>query len=316
MGLPVRRALVRVPVCGDDPADMPPHDASSEAWDRPPRPSVLSDPYYEHGEERCRGFLAMNDADLTWHHFAQFFGPVPAGTFDEVAYFLPLAFRHMQAKRDGYGENLAGFVYWLSDSQDDLARVGATAMVTAELRRTLDAWTETFHVTHHDKDACRAKGWTLDYADHVDCSEDVAELVHGLVKQKAFAEVAEAFIAGLAASDAASEAAWYLEFTRWQEDGLCHCITGVATPPEEEDEMIQGLSEIFSEQGLPFDEEEIESFRRTSRESDAVKSAAILELVRSPSLRSAALARVKASDLFDPAATYWIDLRRVLGLED
>ncbi|MGE0193584.1 MAG: hypothetical protein AB7T63_16285 [Planctomycetota bacterium] len=283
-------------------------------WRRPPRPRTLSDPEHDFLAEELQQLLATRDSDLGWRQLRGLFGPLPAGTFDEVAYFLPLAFAHMQRRADGFPEYLTGFVYWLSHNVEGLDRLGATKRVHAELRRTFAAWTAAFHVLHFDKAACRSMGWTLEYDDSVDSSGCVAALIHTLVDERVFASVAEEFVANLAKLRSAKDGAWFLEVARWQETGLSSRVTGDSRETETE-ETIQSLLRASREQGIGFSEEDADMMRRSSRDAAAVTSVAIRDLVRDASLRQRALDRVRASDLFDPEATYWRDLLRILELE-
>ncbi len=252
---------------------------------------------------------------MRWLDLSRLFGPLSAGTFEEAVYFLPLALRHMQERRDGFIEFITGLVYWVSRHHDDLAALRADKVVSAELRATLDAWTAHFRVDHYDRDACRSKGWVLEYDDIVEDSQWVAETVHALVSEEAYASVALEFVADLAESSSPTRAAWFLEFARWQEEGLFNRITGETRSAQEEDDHAEVMRHVSSENGVAMSEEDIKGVLEAGRRSDAVRSDAILHLVRDQALRRRAADAVVASNLYDPDATYWRDAFRCLEIE-
>lgn len=252
---------------------------------------------------------------MRWHDLSRLFGPLSAGTFEEAVYFLPLAFRHMQERRDGYIEFITGLVYWVSHHHGDLAALKADRVVSAELRATLDAWTAHFHVDHYDRDACRSKGWVLEYDDIVEDSQWVAETAHALVSEEAYASVALEFVADLAEAASPTRAAWFLEFARWQEEGLFNRITGETRSAHEEADHAEVMRQVSSEDGVTMSEEDIKGALEAGRRSDGVRSSVILHMVRDQTVRRRAADIVVASNLHDPDATYWRDAFRCLEIE-
>ncbi len=307
---------------------MPTQSNDPLAWRRPPRPRALSDPHNDWTDELCRALLAVKDADLTWREFKAFYNPCPAGTFEEVAYYLPLAIRYLVERRDGFGEFLDGFATWLSEHAEDLEDLGATDAVTTGLANVLHAWTSEFHIIHFDEAACRAKEWVLKYFNYVDPTDEVTELIHCLVRESAFRAPAERFVAELAASDSPTDAAWFLELARQQEEGH-YRITGEAQDHDEGlEECLGEVQQLMEAMGCAegidltdMDTEAMdaktmaEGIREAGRRADAVKSEAILSLVRDQGLRERAAALVAGSDLLDPAASYWRDTRASLRLD-
>jgi hypothetical protein len=63
------------------------------------RPKTLSDTFHDNTPAGLRELVAKPDERLGWGDFKDLLGPhLPAGTYDEVVYFLPLAFDHVRAK--------------------------------------------------------------------------------------------------------------------------------------------------------------------------------------------------------------------------
>jgi hypothetical protein len=278
------------------------------------RPEVLSDPHQDHTEEACRAILARRDEDLTWVDFRRLFGPLSAGTFRETVYFLPLAFQFLRDQRDHHEEFHSGFAYWVSEHGDELERIGVRTTVAAKLRSVLDSWAGSFRVTHYDQEACRAKGWVLRYDDIVHNSQSVAGFVHDLVAYRTWASVAEEFVAGIAAALSPTEAAWFLEFARWQEEGPFDRVMGEPRPPEERAHEEAALRERVTSQGIPEPDAFVAEIMESGRRSDAVRSDPIRRLVRDPELRQRAARVVLSSSLHDPGSTYWRDTFACLGV--
>lgn len=288
--------------------------SGAQAWNRPRRPRELSNPYCEFLDECVAELLAMSDEDLGGEEFSDLFSPVSMGSFEETAYYLPLAFRFMQEKGEGSGDCIVGFAFWLSHHAEALGKLGADKYVVAELGLVLQSWTSEFNVRHYDEAACRAKGWVLRYDDNVENSEDLAQLVHCLVEEGVFARVAEGFVATLAESASPLAAAWFLEFTRWQEEGLFDCVTGGEMPVPDIETERQLLLETSRAYGAGVYEAEFEAYLAAPRDTKFVKSDAILRLIRDESLLTRARDKVASGTLFDPAATYWRDTLHFLGL--
>jgi hypothetical protein len=190
------------------------------------RPKWLSDPFRDNSPAGLRSLLATADADLECSDFKNLLGPhLPAGTYAEVVYFLPLAFDYVRAHSDVALDLCTSLAWFCSEYADNLAADGALDAAQGELRGLLLDWTSRFEIEHFDARMCASKGWGLQYFDYVRMSETVCEMLSDLVRFQRLAEVAERNVAEFVDFGAdAIKAAWLLELIR--------CRTDVYRPPE------------------------------------------------------------------------------------
>lgn len=183
-----------------------------------PRPTRLSDPHSDFAPDTLDALLATPDSKLEWSHFRDLLGPfLPAGTYQESLYFLPLAFQCLES--DEYALDLTTSVCWfVSEYTDDLSRDGLLDECRSKLEGCLDGWVAEFEVEHFDRDGCAAKGWQLSYFDYVHRSETVCETLCDLDRFVRQADLVDQFISRLASSDEASGCGWFLELARAQDD--------------------------------------------------------------------------------------------------
>ena len=67
-----------------------------------PRPTKLSDPWDDFPAVLLERILATPDDKLAFSEFRELFGPsMPAGDYEEVMYFLPLAFAYFANPENG-----------------------------------------------------------------------------------------------------------------------------------------------------------------------------------------------------------------------
>lgn len=225
-----------------------------------PRPQSLSDPFHDHTQEYLQSLLATPDDDLTWHDYQMLLGPfLPAGTYEESAYFLPLAFDHLLSCEDNSLDLVGSLVWFTSEYSYQLDRDGVLDVARSKLRQCLDHWTSHFTVIHFDADACRKKGWGLKYLDLVRNSNTVMEATNDLVRFKKHNDLALGFFADLAAAEVAPvRSAWFLESVR------SHVCKDVYQPPRHP--AISSLldSETLARQHWRTVRESLPSYRKSS----------------------------------------------------
>ena len=129
-----------------------------------PRPRSLSNPFHYRTPDHLASVLATSDRDLKWHDFRCLLGPFsPAGTYEESAYFLPFAFDYILTHDEDALDLVTSLVWFASEYAPQLEHDGALDAVRAKLKQCLDHWTADFIIKHYDHDACRDKGWQLEY---------------------------------------------------------------------------------------------------------------------------------------------------------
>ena len=161
----------------------------------------------------------MPDEMMEWHHLQSLLGPfLPAGTYQESVYFLPIAFECLRREEEHALDLTTSVTWFVSEYADDLAKDGALNECRSEIMGCLLHWIRDFTVTHFDRDACAAKGWKLSYFDYIQRSEVVCETLCDLDRFARHADLADHLITQLALSNQPVSASWFLELARSQTD--------------------------------------------------------------------------------------------------
>ncbi len=126
------------------------------------KPRKLSDPYNDFTEEILARLLKLKDDEFGWSEFSHLFGPhLPAGTYDEVMYFLPRAFSCLKNCEKDALELVAPVFGFCSKNLKNLKRDELDLSVKNEINQCFDFWMRDFRVEHFDSQMCKAKGWGL-----------------------------------------------------------------------------------------------------------------------------------------------------------
>ena len=191
------------------------------------RPRSLTDPFCDHTPDHLASLLATPDRDLKWHDFQCLLGPfLPAGTYEESAYFLPLAFDYILTHDDDAFDLVTSLVWFASEYASQLQRDNSLDAVRTKLKYCIDQWTGDFTILHFDHDACREKGWRHNYFDYIRHSETVMEATNDLIRFKVHDDLAITFFGDIAAVDSDPvKSAWFLESAR------AHVSRDVRHPP-------------------------------------------------------------------------------------
>ena len=89
------------------------------------KPVRLSDPMSDFSQEELAGILSKKDTELDWRDFDCLFqGKLPAGTYEEVRYYIPLACSYIENQSDAC-DFFEHFFVWIEDNcerlkEDDL----------------------------------------------------------------------------------------------------------------------------------------------------------------------------------------------------
>ena len=190
---------------------------------RHPRPQVLSDPCRDNTPAGLKHLLRKKDGELRWGDFKTLLGPfLPAGTYEEVAYFLPLAFDLIRSDEHVALDLCSSLAWFCSKYNEQLEADKVRGAARNELLDLLRYWTSRFKLTHFDRSECVAKGWVkLQYLDLVERSETVCQMLTDLYEYATHADIADRFVLELMNFDADPiKAAWLLELLRARQEGV------------------------------------------------------------------------------------------------
>lgn len=104
-----------------------------------PRPGKLSNPFYEYPPEFLEEWISKPDAEFTSWDFRCLLGPLPAGTYEEAAYFYPLAFDYILAHDKDSFDLVTSLVWFASEYRGHLRGDGVLDSVRDRLVECLAA---------------------------------------------------------------------------------------------------------------------------------------------------------------------------------
>ena len=198
-----------------------------------PKPVTLSDPYYDFSTGMLGDLLKKDIEDLTWSDYSSLFGPhLPAGTYEEVMYYLPSAVLYLSTHEDDALDLVTPIFGFCSKNIEKLRNDDLDIVVKEKIAECLKIWTSKFKILHFDKNACLKKGWGLEYNDYVVNAETICEATSDLFEFETLREIAITFTKSLAYHNGdVTKASWFLEYSRSRFD--------VYTPPN--DILVNGL---------------------------------------------------------------------------
>lgn len=139
------------------------------------------------------------------------------GTFAQVSYLVPRLIEIL-SERDGgfeYGVLDVSFYRYLLGHEDDYRALGLWEAVENAVVEIFRYRTATFAIAHYDLDACRRKGWDLDYFDRAIGTDMVEELLGEFFYRKSLKHLK-------GTGPQATE--WDALFERWSDDGNANRI--------------------------------------------------------------------------------------------
>jgi len=180
------------------------------------RPRKLSDPHADFTPDMLEGLLHKDDSELGWEEYAWLLGPhLPAGTYEEVVYFLPKAFSHLKHHEEDALDLVDAVFGFCSRNIERLRDDGLESAVEQQIMECLKHWAREFRVKHYDAGMCAEKGWRLDYFDTVKNTETICEGTTVLAKFETLSPLAIEFTRFLAFHNGEiTRASWFIELSR------------------------------------------------------------------------------------------------------
>ncbi len=113
------------------------------------KPTRLSDPGGDFSPEELNRILSKTDADLDWADFDRlFFGKMPAGTYEEVRYYIPLACAYIEKQRDACNF-FEHFSIWIEDNYARLKEDGLIASIVSAFHDLFRKATSSFDLEYN-----------------------------------------------------------------------------------------------------------------------------------------------------------------------
>ncbi len=95
------------------------------------KPARLSDPMSDFSQEELNAILSKDDSELGWADFDRIFqGKLPAGTYEEVRYYIPPVCAYIENQRDACNF-FEHFSIWIKDHYARLKEDGLIAPVVS-----------------------------------------------------------------------------------------------------------------------------------------------------------------------------------------
>jgi len=109
----------------------------------------LSDPGGDFSPEELNRILSKTDAELDWADFDRIFqGKMPAGTYEEVRYYIPFACAYIKNQSDAC-DFLEHFSFWIEDNYARLKEDGLIAPIVAVFHALFRKSTSSFELEYN-----------------------------------------------------------------------------------------------------------------------------------------------------------------------
>jgi len=113
------------------------------------KPTRLSDPGGDFSPEELNRILSKEDAELDWADFDRlFFGKMPAGTYEEVRYYIPLACAYIENQRDAC-DFFEHFSIWIEDNYARLKEDGLLDPIISAFHALFRKATSSFELEYN-----------------------------------------------------------------------------------------------------------------------------------------------------------------------
>ena len=103
-----------------------------------PRPTKLSDPNYDFTPEECAAILAVPDERMGFRELGSIFQSyLPAGTYEECAYFIPRVLRFLDDRGDDASDMADNFLDWVAEQKAELESDGLLLPICVHLQELM-----------------------------------------------------------------------------------------------------------------------------------------------------------------------------------
>ncbi len=89
------------------------------------RPVALSDPYQDFDPSELTQIINTPDTEVAWNELSCIFQAyLPAGAYEECAYFVPHALNFIEGDTDTAGDLATHFIWWIAENKSNLVNDG------------------------------------------------------------------------------------------------------------------------------------------------------------------------------------------------
>jgi hypothetical protein len=146
-------------------------------------------------------------------------GNIPAGTYEEVIYFLPLAFRSILASEMLAGEIIPDVISFVSDHDIQFRKDNLSEPSRDCLREFLVTWSQDFNIVDHITQRPVEGFERIKHIYYVKFSDLIVMMTGEFIRHHTYRDIAESFVRDLAAFETdAKKAAWFLEYAQRRKD--------------------------------------------------------------------------------------------------
>ena len=122
------------------------------------KPTRLSDPFNDFSQEELTGILAKKDAELGWRDFDCIFqGRMPAGTYEEVCYYIPPVCTYIENQRDACNF-FEHFSIWIEVNYERVKEDGLIAPIVSAFHTLFRKATSSFNLEYNGNHAVYPSG--------------------------------------------------------------------------------------------------------------------------------------------------------------
>ena len=154
------------------------------------KPVRLSDPMSDFSPEELAGILSKKDTELGWRDFDCLFqGRMPAGTYEEVCYYIPLACSYIENQTDAC-DFFEHFSVWIEDNYERLKADGLIASAVSAFHTLFRNATSSFSLEENG-DHCLSPSGSASLESLLDVLFRLSPTIHEFNPDVLFSELKE-----------------------------------------------------------------------------------------------------------------------------
>ncbi|MCE2595805.1 hypothetical protein K6Y31_13415 [Motilimonas cestriensis] len=176
------------------------------------RPTMLSDPCQEYGEDCLGKILAKSDQQLSGVDYSILFNTnLPCGKNTETMYFLPASIDYLSGLPAEHAEMLEEWLGFIVKNIPDIESLNLMNSFISLLAIMFESVTSSYDVVSMGDEECGEKGWGISHFEYVRGSLIVCGLVQELSRTRQGKMIAKGFIEHLLGRNDEAANQWLIE---------------------------------------------------------------------------------------------------------